>query len=147
MNAKGVMTKDVITFSSETTACEAIDLLLEHRISGAPVVDAQGCLLGIVSEKDLIVSADFLGMVLSAKTKVGDFMTKDGVVSFTEDAPIEEVGRALVRHNIKRVPILKDKRVIGIVSRRDVLRYMRQADVRQGVRKVEKVEKIRKSDG
>jgi CBS domain-containing protein len=138
MNSKDVMSQNVVTFSPQTTTCEAIDLLLEHKISGAPVVDGEGRLLGIISEKDLIVSADFLGMDLCAKTRVSDFMTKEGMVSFSEDTPIEEVGRSLVRHNIKRVPILRDEKVVGVVSRRDVLRYMRQVNDGQGIRKGDK---------
>ena len=124
MKAKDIMTKEVKTLKATTKVFEAIDLLLNHRISGAPVVDDQNVLLGIISEKDLLVSFDFLGRKNAEEVQVGEFMTKD-VVTYSEETPLDEISQVLVRKNIKRVPIVTNGKVVGVVSRRDVLRGWR----------------------
>lgn len=70
------------------------------------------------------MSFDFLGMQKATDVQIGEFMTRD-IVSFTDDTDLEEISQVLVRRNIKRVPIMKDDKLVGIVSRRDVLRGLR----------------------
>jgi len=121
MKAKEIMTKDVITVTEATSIQEAIDLLIEKVITGLIVVDKHDKVIGVVTEKDLIVAYDFLSETTSP---IGDFTSKD-VISAAEDTPIEEIGKILVQRNIKRVPILKENKVTGIVSRRDILENIR----------------------
>lgn len=125
MRAKEIMTRNVKMLRPSTKVDEAIDFLVKNNVSGAPVVDDKGKLLGMVTEKDLLVSLDFLGKRNAAEISVEEFMSKD-VVTFTENAPFEEISQALVRRNIQRVPIVRDGLVVGIISRLDVLRGFRK---------------------
>ncbi len=127
MQAKDIMTKDVITMNPDTTVFGAIDLLVNNEISGAPVVGNGDKVVGIVTEKDLLVTLDFLGEKNSTSALVKEFMTKK-VISFSEDTPIRTIMQELLRRNIKRSPIIKNEKVIGIVSRRDILKFVREND-------------------
>ena len=124
MQAKDIMTKTVETLKPDTSVSEAIDILVENEISGAPVVIDAMEAMGVVSEKDLLVSLDFLGEDKAAMTPVKEVMTRS-VVSFSPETSVEHIMQELIRKNIKRVPIVSDKKIIGIVSRRDVLHCMR----------------------
>lgn len=126
MKAKEIMTKKVITIKPTTTVLDAIDTMINHAISGTPVVDDQGKLVGIVSEKDLMVVDDFLTQKQLSQVTVSDFMTKD-VVSVTEETPANEVAKMFIRKNIKRVPVIKGDQILGVVSRRDVLKSIRMS--------------------
>lgn len=125
MYAKDIMTRDIVTLKPDTGIFEAIALLVDSEISGAPVLDDTGTVVGIVSEKDLLVALDYLGIKKAESASIKQFMTKD-IVSFPEDATVEFLMQELVRNNIKRVPILCGKTLVGIVSRRDVLRCIEQ---------------------
>lgn len=118
MQAKNIMTKGVVTINPETTIKESVNKLIEHEISGFPVVDENKNIVGVVTEKDLIVAYDFLR---NTQEPVKDFMSTE-IISIDEEMPIEKISRLLVSKNIRRVPVLKDKKVLGIVSRRDVLK-------------------------
>ncbi len=140
MKAAEIMTAPVITIAPEATITEAAELLLTHRISGAPVVDATGTLVGVVSEGDLLrrveagterrrswwleffTRSDTLAAeyVKAHGRKVSDIMTR-WVVTITEDTALAEIADLLERHRIKRLPVLRDGRVVGIVSRANVL--------------------------
>lgn len=125
MHAKDIMTREVISITPETKLIEAIDLLIDHKISGVPVVDSGGNLAGLVTEKDLLVAYDFLGEIKAPQTAVKEFMTKD-LISVGEEAMVSDISQILVRENIRRVPVVKEKKVIGIVARRDILKYFRR---------------------
>ncbi len=120
MKARDIMTKDIITLTPETTIAEAIDKIINNKISGAPVLDAQGEIAGVVTEKDLLVAYDFIKKFGEA---IKEFMSRD-IIGISEETPVEEISQLLVQRNIKRVPVLEGKKVLGIVSRRDVLRYI-----------------------
>jgi len=141
MQASDVMTTTVITVTPDTPVQEVARLLLESGISGVPVVDAQGALAGIVSEGDLIDRVDgepgrrrrswWLELVRPPEDQARDYlklhgqraqdvMTRD-VVSVAEDAPLGEIARLLEKHRVKRVPVLRDGRLVGIVSRANLL--------------------------
>ena len=142
MRAADVMTADVVAVGPETSVEEIARLLLQHRISAVPVIEA-GRLLGMVSEGDLMLRAEaggtkrrpwWLAMLSDSavlardyvKTRghrAADVMTP-GVVTIGEDAPIEEVARLLARREIKRVPVVREGRVVGIVSRADLVRAL-----------------------
>ncbi len=143
MRAGDVMTADVVTVGPEAWVGEIARLLLEHRISAVPVVDAAGRLVGIVSEGDLVRRAEtgtlprrawWLDLLTDpaveareyVKThgrRAADVMTR-GVVTVGVDTPLEDVARLLERHRIKRVPVVRAGRVVGIVSRADLIRAL-----------------------
>ena len=146
MKAADIMVTDVITLNVDDTVQDAARVLLEGRISGAPVVDAQGRLLGMISEGDLIRRAEigtekrqswWLELLTGAESQVRDFirahavkladvMTRD-VVSASEDTSLNEIATLLEKHGIKRVPIMRDGKVVGIVSRANLLQALASA--------------------
>ena len=117
ISAGRLMTKNVICVKPETPVMEATRLLVKHKVSGLPVVDEEMNLLGIISEKDmlrLLVEEN-----IESKT-VFDFMTKK-VISFKDSDSILDICDFLIRNNIRRVPIAKDGKLVGIISRHDIL--------------------------
>jgi len=126
MIARDIMTREVITMDAETDVLEAIDILVNNRISGAPVIDKDGAINGVVTEKDLLIALDFLGDRDASEVLVAEFMTRD-VISFAEDTPVKSIMQELVRHNIKRVPIVTGNKIVGIIARRDILKNVKKA--------------------
>ena len=120
MFAKDIMTRNVVTVQPETTIHEAMRIIVEKEISGLIVVNDKEEVVGVLSEKDLLVAFDWLGVV---KPSIVDYYNKN-IVAVTEDTPVLEINRLLVIKNIKRVPVIKDKKVVGVVSRRDILRHI-----------------------
>jgi CBS domain-containing protein len=140
MLVKDVMTKKVVTVTTQTPVEEIARLLLDHHISAVPVVDVEGVIVGMVSEGDLmrrLSAADaprrswwlelFAGSgptaadyVKTHGTKAADVMSRD-IATVSEDMPIGEVARILETHRIKRVPVLRDGKLTGIVSRANLL--------------------------
>ena len=118
LKAKDVMIKDVITISPDATLVDAIEILIAKEISGMPVVDENEKMIGIISEKDIINFA-FSGNL--PMTKVKEAMTKN-VTGFPPDADVDSIALAISHHQFRRVPIVEGGRVVGIVSRRDIIR-------------------------
>ncbi|MBU0504798.1 MAG: CBS domain-containing protein [bacterium] len=116
--AKTIMTKVVVTVRPDTPAMEAVRLLVKNSISGLPVVDDDNKLVGIVSEKDLL---KFIHDPEEKALTVSSLMTKK-VICFDENTSGVEICNCLVKNNFRRVPVLKDGRLVGVVSRRDILR-------------------------
>ena len=112
MKVKDVMTTKVITVREEQTKQQAARLLSQHRISGLPVVKDDDLLVGVVTGYDVIAK--------EGKT-VGDIMTR-GVISVAADTDLEEASYILVHERIKRLPVLDQGRVIGMISRGDVVK-------------------------
>ncbi|MBI3516850.1 MAG: CBS domain-containing protein [Proteobacteria bacterium] len=147
MQAADVMTRDVITVEPNRSVSDVARLLLDKRISAVPVVDAGGKLIGIVSEGDLLrrVETDTVrrrqgwhalmtaGWHLAAEYAksharlAADVMSRD-VVTVSEDTPLGAIADLFEDHNIKRVPVTRDGRVVGIVSRADLLRALVAAE-------------------
>ncbi len=113
-----IMTFPVVTVSSDKTLIEAIRLLLRFHISGLPVVDAEGGLEGILSELDIL---NFTLSGNAGVTSVAEVMSRD-IVTFPPDAAIEQAINTFAEKRIRRVPVVSGGKVVGIVSRRDVLR-------------------------
>jgi CBS domain-containing protein len=112
MKAEDVMTTNVITVTEHQTRQDAARLLSQHHISGLPVVNNEHVVMGVVTEYD----------VISKKGQtVGEIMTR-GVISVTPDTNLEDVSRILVHEHIKRLPVLEQGRLVGIVSRADLVR-------------------------
>lgn len=124
MQAKDIMTRDSVTTTSNATIAEVVQLLLQNKISGIPVIDQNNDIIGVVTEKDIIVAYDFMRKTDGV---IDDFMSKE-VIGVSEDTPVEDIGKMLVQKNIKLVPVLKDKKIVGIVSRRDVLKCLFKCD-------------------
>ncbi len=143
MDAKDIMTAEVATVAPDTSVREIAALLLERRISAAPVVDTAGKLLGIVSEGDLMRRQDigtagrrswWLDLISSPEARAADYVKSHGakaadvmtpdVVTVTADTPIGKIAETLERNHIKRVPVVTDGKLVGIVSRADLLRAL-----------------------
>lgn len=144
MRAIDVMTPSVLVASPEMTVQAAAKLLAENHISGMPVVDAGGQVVGMISEGDLLHRIE-LGtggrrrswwLELLASTRelastyvkerartVGDVMS-DTVVSVEEDTPLADIADLLERRQIKRVPVMRDGKLVGIVSRSNLIRAL-----------------------
>src|SRR6516165_1036435 len=136
MKAVEIMTTGVVTVQPEASVREAARLMLEHGVSGLPVVDDVGRLAGIVTEGDFLRRAEtstelrhprwlefLLGpgrladeYVHSHGRKVGEIMTPE-VTTVSEDAPLEEVVKIMEHRRIKRVPVISGTKIVGIISR------------------------------
>jgi len=119
-----IMSTDVVAAGPDTTILEAKNILVKHNITGLPVVDKKNRLLGIVSEKDLLRLTYGL-KTLSYTSKdspktVQEVMTKE-VVTFDEDDRLSNIIKCLMENNFRRVPILSDDKLVGIISRKDLL--------------------------
>jgi CBS-domain-containing membrane protein len=143
MIAADVMVSDVITVSADGSVNDVAKTLLANRISAVPVVDQQGSLVGIVSEGDLVrrpeigterVRSWWLDalstnrgladeFVRSHSRKVSDVMTRD-VVTARPDTSLDQIATMLETHRIKRVPIVSDGKIVGIVSRANLVQAL-----------------------
>ena len=111
MKVKEIMTAPVITVGRDATVPEIARLLRGRRVSAVPVVDAEGAVVGLVSEYDLLARTG---------ATASDVMTTQ-VICVTEDTDVDEVRHLLVERRIRRVPVLAGGRMVGIVSRSDVM--------------------------
>jgi CBS domain-containing protein len=147
------MTRPVVTVPVDATVKDAARVLLRHRVSAAPVVDGDGRLVGLVSELDLIlgeVPSDPIAHVAPVPQDptppvrlVREVMTRD-VVGLAEDADAAAFADVMRDTGFKSIPVLRGDRVVGIVSRRDLLRAVARddADIRDDV-----LTRIREYDG
>lgn len=140
MRAHQIMTKNVITVTPQTALLDAANIMLRSHVSGLPVVDPRGALRGIVSESDFLRRGEigtqrkqsrwlefFMGpgslasdYVHERGRKVEDVMTRDPV-TVTEETSLDELVRLMEKHHIKRLPVMRDKVVVGIVTRSNLL--------------------------
>ena len=146
MNARDVMTREVVSVTPDTPMQQIAALLLEKGISAVPVVDNSGAPIGIVSEGDLIgrreaqrearqdwwlttlaegeaVNPEFLASLRLNYPTARDVMSAP-VITVGEETSLAEIARRLTTHRIKRVPVVRDDRVVGIVSRADLVRAL-----------------------
>ena len=139
MQAKDIMTVNVVSVSEDTPVHEIVSLLLKYRISAVPVIDGAGKVVGIFSEGELLrgegtsrarvhhpwwLEAVFVGQTVAYDkargARAGVVMTRN-VITVDEETPLNEIAELLERHHIKRVPVLKGGRLAGIVSRANLL--------------------------
>lgn len=133
MKAKDVMTAKVVTVSPDHSIRYAARIMLDHRISGLPGVDDNGRLVGIVSEGDFLRRSELgaptfpagetRGYVKGHSWKVADLMTSDVIVA-DEETPIARIVTLMREHGIKRIPVMRGQRLVGVVSRADLLRVV-----------------------
>ncbi len=143
IKARDIMTKAVVTAAPDTPTTEIARLLLEHHISALPIIDAGGAPVGIVSEGDIIgrsqpdraarrdwwlemlaegeaLSPDFLASLRAPVRRARDIMSSP-VITVGDDTDAGVIARLLIQYGIKRVPVVHDGRVVGIVSRANLL--------------------------
>ena len=143
MNVGDIMTERVISVRPSDRISDAIRLMLDHRISGLPVIDDTGQLVGIVSEGDLLRRVEtattphrarWLEILLppgrladeyvhTHGRRVGEVMTRD-VATVAEAAPLDIVVQLMEQRGVKRVPVVRDDRVVGIVTRANLLQAL-----------------------
>ena len=145
--AGDLMTRDVAVVGPETSLLDAVKLMAHRRISGVPVVDTSGAVVGMLSEGDLVrwhegyterqahwldmladgfdLAPNFLAGIHEQRRKVKSVMGKS-VVSVTEETPARDIASLMYSKNIKRVPVVRDGKLVGIVARSDLVRALAQ---------------------
>jgi CBS domain-containing protein len=140
MRAHQIMTKPVFTITPDATILDAANVMLRRHISGVPVVDAAGKLVGIVSEGDFIRRGEigterkrgrWLKSILGPGKSASDFVREHGCkvsdvmsrspVTITENTPLAEIVDLMEKRDIKRVPVLRNDKIVGIVTRANLL--------------------------
>jgi CBS domain-containing protein len=115
-----MVTKPVV-FTRETDLLDAVRVLVDRHISGAPVVDERGNLVGVLTERDFLKAALVAGYHGERGGCVGDYMTRDVEAANADDSLLDVAAR-FVETKYRRYPVMEDNRVVGVVARRDVLR-------------------------
>ena len=156
MKAKDIMTRDVATVRSDTSVRDIAALMMEKHISGVPVLSDDGTIIGIVSQSDLLHRAEvgterkhkwwfrlFADSDAAAREyakahglRARDIMSRY-VISVHQDAELRDVADILDSHRIKRVPVLDEGRLVGIISRGDLVRALSQVQVAKVATRIE----------
>ncbi len=146
LKAKDIMSTDVITLSADTDLRALAEVLAIKRISGAPVVDNDGVVIGIVSQSDLVaqnknphipsaitlfdwvIYLEGMGRLKAemdqmAGTVVGDIMSRD-VVSVGPESPLEDVATIMTEKNVHTIPVLDGTRLVGVIGKLDIIRSL-----------------------
>ena len=140
MRAHQIMTRPVITVTPETTIVEAANTMLQRHVSGLPVVSATGKLVGIISEGDFLRRSEigtqrqrgrFLKFILGSGKEATDFVREHGgkvgeimtpePFTINEDTDLEEIVELMEKNEVKRLPVLRGDKLVGIVSRSNLL--------------------------
>ena len=124
-----VMDTKVPTLSPSTPVLDAIDFLLKNRVTGAPVVDADGTLLGILTEKDCLQLVARSAEPENVRDLVGDLMTTE-LVTIPPTMDIYYTAGLFLKKSFRRFPVVGEGRLVGAVTRFDILRAIRQPAVR-----------------
>ncbi len=124
LTARDIMTDRVVTIGPDAFLQEAIEVIMSMEVSGLPVVDSQGQLIGIITEFALLATAYDSK---SACETVGQHMTAD-VLTVNADDPIRKVADLFIVHRVRRVPVLERGRIVGLITRRDVLKAVHEAE-------------------
>jgi CBS domain-containing protein len=123
MLVRNFMTRNVITLSPDMEVLNALMVLAENNIAGAPVLDARGNLVGLLTEKDCIRSALEATYHSTYGGLVADFMSPD-VVTLGPDVGLVQAAEEFLRRSFHRYPVLEDDTLVGIISRRDVIKAL-----------------------
>ncbi|VAW19478.1 hypothetical protein MNBD_BACTEROID05-1154 [hydrothermal vent metagenome] len=119
-----VMSRNVVTIAPNSPIYEALELLKKHEVSGLPVVNNQNEIVGILSEKDVL--SILINDKLDVKDTVSDYMSRD-VISFHENDNAIDVCKFFINSHIRRVPIVNEGELVGVVSRRDIVLLIMEA--------------------
>lgn len=131
VTVRDYMVRSVVTLKPDMNLLDAVEVLLERRISGAPVVDSTGNLVGILSEQDCLRAALGATYYGDLGGLVSDHMQRE-VQTITDDSAIFEVARRFIDGHFRRYPVVHGHRLVGQVSRRDVLRALHDLSHAQG---------------
>ncbi len=146
LTARDIMRKEVVTIGADASVRELAELLSQHKVSGVPVLDPEGRVVGVATEGDVIYQdvelhfphyVQFLDSVIYVDsirrfeerfrkaygTKVADIMS-DEVVSVEPDTSIRDIATEMVERDINRVPVVEDGKLVGIITRGDVVKAM-----------------------
>jgi CBS domain-containing protein len=145
LTAADVMTANVATVRPDATLRQAARLMADRRVSGLPVVDGAGTVVGLLTEADLVrpdeaaerrrdwwltmladghdLAPEFTAAIAASNRHVEQVMHRD-VISVTETASLRDVARLIAEHNIRRLVVLRDGKLVGIVSRADLVRVL-----------------------
>jgi CBS domain-containing protein len=153
MRAQDAMTKDVITVGTNATVGEIASLLVRHRISAVPVVSEDGRLIGIVSQTDLVHRSEtgtekrrkwWLEVFADAETKAREYIKSHGlkaqdvmtrvIISVSKEASLAEVADVLDSHRIRQVPVMDGGKLVGMISRADLVRKLAEVKVAPATR-------------
>jgi CBS domain-containing protein len=118
--AELVMTADVLYVKRDTPIYDAIRILVENNITGLPVVNDDMSIAGIITEKDIL---SLLYNIQDKPGNVGDYMTK-GIVSFNKEDSLIDITECFLKNDFRRVPITSGGKLVGIISRTDIIRYI-----------------------
>jgi CBS domain-containing protein len=118
--AKDIMVKEILTLKENSSAKDAIRLILDKRISGIPIVSDDMSLLGIITEKDLLQLSFY---DTAEEVTVADIMTRE-VTAMDKDTNLLEICELFLNKNFKRIPITSANKLVGIISRKDMLKYI-----------------------
>lgn len=120
---KDYMTRTLVTFKPSTNVLDAIHALVEHRVAGAPVVDDQGNIVGMLSEFDCIKVALQAGYHGDYGGPVSDYMSRD-ITTVNAEMSIIDLAQKFANEGYRRFPVTDNNRLVGQISRRDVLRAL-----------------------
>jgi CBS-domain-containing membrane protein len=146
LHAADIMTTAIFSIDADMSVIDAARMMLQHKISGLPVVNRENTLIGMITEGDLLRRSEigterhrspWLALLLGPGRAADDYamtharkvseIMSDGIVSVTPDAPLDQVVALMERHRIKRVPVVSGKRIVGIVSRANLLAALVEA--------------------
>jgi len=127
--AKDIMKTDVLAVTRGTDIYEAIRLMIAHNVTGLPVIDDEKQLVGIVTEKDVLT---LLYNIEDKPGRVETFMTPT-VVAFEREDDLAVIAESLCNNHFRRVPILNQGKLVGIVSRKDVIRHIKEQHLNSAV--------------
>ena len=120
VQAKDIMQKNVVVMDTKGTIYDAIHLMVKHNITGLPVVNDDYQIIGVISEKDIL---DLLYHSKDSNVSIVNFMTRR-VVCFDPDANLDQLSESFRKNDFRRIPIVHKDKLIGLVSRKDVIRYI-----------------------
>ncbi|MBT3478808.1 MAG: CBS domain-containing protein [Candidatus Marinimicrobia bacterium] len=123
ISVKDIMAKKLLTFTPETKVVAAIKSLVEHKYSGAPVVDGSGNLVGILSEMDCLETIIQNSYYSDTGGCVGDFMSTK-LVTVNPEMGIVNLAQFFQKEHYRRLPVVENGKLVGQVSRRDVLKAL-----------------------
>ena len=140
MRAHEIMSRHVVTIGADASVIDAIRTMLSHRISGLPVMDSGGKLVGILSEGDFVRRVEvgtekrrgrWLNLLAGTDQAALDFARQHGrkvseimspnPITIDEDTPLEQIARLMESHNVMRFPVMRGDEIVGMVTRRDFL--------------------------
>ena len=114
-----IMVRDVVTVDVDSSWQEALEIMLEKRVGGCPIVDREDRVVGIITERDIL---KFLATQTKLDGYVRDYMTS-GVITAKPDMTIEEAMRLMISKRIRRLPVIRDGVLVGLITTREILRY------------------------